>query len=78
MPKTITLRLQDDAYTMVKTAAESQHRSISNFMEWATFSYLTNVNVVDDKEMEEIIHHHGKNLRKARADYKKGKYHIVG
>lgn len=80
MPKTITLRLDDDTYKMLKTASEGEKRSISNFIEYATVSYLTGESYVSDTEMEYILKDKAllKNLKQAEDNIAKGKYKIVG
>jgi len=55
MPKTITLRIDDKIYTMFKQAADGEHRSISNFIEYAALSYLTEAIHVSDQEMKDIL-----------------------
>jgi len=41
MTKTITLRLDDEIYRLLKTAAKGEMRTISNFLEYAAIKYLT-------------------------------------
>ena len=79
MPKTITLRIENDIYKMLKTAANGAKRSISNFIEYATISYLTGEIYVSDKEMDEILHDRTllKSLKQAEKDISKGKFRIV-
>ena len=79
MPKTITLRVDDDTYTILKTAAEAERRSISNFIEYAAISHVTEEAFVDDDEMREIIRNKEliTSLSKAKEDIKKGRYRIV-
>ena len=79
MGKTITLRIDDDTYTLIKKAADGQRRSISNFIEFATVSYLTEDSYISDEEMNEIIMDKElvKNLREAKKDIKDRKYRIV-
>lgn len=55
MPKTVTIRLNDDTYNIIRSAAEGQMRSISNFIEYATLSYLTQEAFVSDEEMDQIV-----------------------
>ena len=55
MSKTVTIRLDEDTYRMIRHAAEGQMRSISNFIEFATVSYLTEETFVSDDEMAEIL-----------------------
>jgi uncharacterized protein (DUF1778 family) len=79
MGKTITLRIDDDTYDIFKTAAQAQRRTISNFIEYATLSYVTEEAFVDDHEMAAILKDKElvSSLRKAKVDIKKGKYRIV-
>ena len=53
--KTITLRIEDDVYNILKKAADGERRTISNFLENASLSYLTNEIYVSDYEMNKII-----------------------
>ena len=79
MAKTITLRVDDDIYQMIKTAADGQRRNLSNFIEFATLQYLTSATYVDDTEMELILNDSElvANLRQGFEDSKKGDYTIV-
>ena len=79
MEKTITLRIDDDTYTLIKKAADGQRRSISNFIEFATVSYLTEDSYISDEEMNEIIMDKEliKNIGAAKKDIKDRKYRIV-
>ena len=79
MGKTITLRIDDDTYTLIKKAANGQRRSISNFIEFATVSYLTEDSYISDEEMNEIIMDKEliKNIGAAKKDIKDRKYRIV-
>jgi predicted CopG family antitoxin len=54
MPKTVTMKIDDDIYEMFKKAAEGDRRSVSNFIEYAALAYLTNEIHVSDEEMNEI------------------------
>lgn len=79
MSKTITLRVDDDVYQMIKTAADGQRRNLSNFIEFATLQYLTSATYVDDAEMELILNDAElvANLRQGLEDIKKGDYTVV-
>jgi uncharacterized protein (DUF1778 family) len=76
MSRTITVRLKDPTYTLFKRAAEGAHRTLSNFVEYATLVYLTHEVYVSDEEMEEIQQFSG-TIRKGKGDIKKGKYTLV-
>ena len=54
MSKTITLRLDDKTYELIRAAANGERRSISNFIEYATVAYLAEDSFVSDTEMMEI------------------------
>ena len=54
MGKTITIRIDDATYKKIKLAAESEKRTISNFMEYATVAYLENSSFISDEELKEI------------------------
>lgn len=77
--KTVTLRIEDDVYNILKKAADGERRTISNFLENASLSYLTNEIYVSDYEMSEIIKDadFASGLKKCLGDIKKGKYEIV-
>jgi hypothetical protein len=79
MAKTITVRMDDSAYNKIKTAADSERRTISNFIEYATLAYVENSRFVSDEEMNEIVEDRVSidNLKKSLEDIKAGKYQIV-
>jgi len=79
MPKTITIRIDDDTYEMIKTAAEGERRSISNFIEYATVNYLTEESFVQDHEMEEILNDKKllEKLEKGKQDIAEGNYRFA-
>jgi len=79
MAKTVTLRIADDVYQLLKTAANGQRRNLSNFIEYATLQYLTSTAYVDDKEMEDILSDSElvSNLNSGIKNVKKGEYKIV-
>lgn len=77
--KTIKIRVDDNIYTILKKAAECEHRTISNFIENASLSYLTNEIVISDNEMNEIIKDKElvSGIKKGLSDINKGNYKIV-
>jgi len=74
------MRVDDDTYQLIKAAADGERRSISNFIEYATISFLTEESFVNDDEMDEILKDETllKNLKQGRKEIKEGKYTIVG
>jgi len=77
--KTVTMRVDDSIYDMIKLAAEGQRRNLSNFIEFATMQYLTSSQFVEKDEMTEILEDKElvENLMKGLEDFKKGEYTIV-
>lgn len=54
MSKTVTLRLPDEHYEVFRPYAESDIRSLSNFIETAALRYINEIEYVDEFEMEEV------------------------
>jgi len=77
--KTVTMRVDDSIYDMIKLAAEGQKRNLSNFIEFATLQYLTSSQFVDSSEMKEISSDKElvENLMNGLEDFKNGDYKIV-
>ena len=77
--KTVTMRVDDSIYNMIKLAAEGQRRNLSNFIEFATLQYLTSSQFVEKDEMSEILEDKDlvENLMNGLEDFKKGDYTIV-
>jgi predicted transcriptional regulator len=76
MAKTITMRVDDDLYRIIKKAADGEKRSVSNFLEWAAFNYITGELQVDKNEMEEILRNTA-DIDKGLKEAKEGKYRVV-
>jgi predicted transcriptional regulator len=79
MAKTVTVRVDDTTYQRIKSAADSERRTISNFIEYATMAYVESSTFVDDQEMKDIAGDKVllKNLKKSMDDIKRGNYRIV-
>jgi predicted transcriptional regulator len=79
MGKTITIRIDDATYHKIKAAAESEKRSISNFMEYATIAYLENNSFINDEEMNQIAEDQElmDRLQRSLQDIKAGNYRII-
>ena len=77
--KTITMRVDDSIYEMIKRAAEGQRRNISNFIEYATLQYLTSSQYVSDEEMNEILSEESlvESLKRGLEEAKNGEYTVV-
>lgn len=79
MAKTITIRLDDDTYNLIRNAAEGEMRSISNFIEYATLSYLTEESFVSEEEMEQLLSDEEllATLKGAKREAASKRYHVV-
>jgi len=79
MTKTVTLRMDEEVYNILKSAANGEKRTLSNFIEYAALNYLSSNSYVSGSEMDEIMN--DKNLmdglKKGMDDVNKGKYQIV-
>ena len=79
MGKTITIRIDDTVYQRIKSAAESERRTISNFMEYAALAYIESSSFIDEEEMKHIAQDKElmTNLKKSMEDIRRGSYRIV-
>jgi predicted transcriptional regulator len=55
MPKTVTIRLDDEVYSELREAAEAENRPLSNLIEVAALARVREQQFVDDAEMAEIL-----------------------
>ena len=79
MQKTVTVRVDESTYDRIKAAADSERRTISNFIEYATMSYVQNSSFVADDEMKGIVEDGDliNSLSRSLEDIKEGKYRII-
>ncbi len=77
--KTLTLRVDDDIYAMIKLASQGAKRNISNFIEYATLQYLTSNQYIENEEMNEILNDKEliKSLNQGLKEAKEGNYTFV-
>ena len=77
--KTVTMRVDDTIYEIIKSAANGQKRNMSNFIEFATMQYLTSTEYVDNAEMTEILDNQElvDNLKFGLKDLENGRYKVV-
>jgi uncharacterized protein (DUF1778 family) len=76
MAKTITVRVEEITYNILKKAAEGQKRTISNYLEYAALNFTVNESIVDDDEMKEILNFE-KDLKKGIKDISEGRYTVI-
>ena len=55
MPKTVTLRLDDETYRIFTSAARADNRSLANLIQTAALDRIREQQFVDDYEMAEIL-----------------------
>lgn len=79
MAKTITIRIDDETYEKIKSAAESEKRTISNFMEYATLSYMESSSFVSEEEMQQLAQDSQllSNIKESLNDIQNGRYRLV-
>ena len=79
MSKTVTLRLSDNVYSLFCACAESDNRSLSNFIETSALQHLREHEYVDDLEMAEINSDKAlqKRLRRAYRNVKARRIRLV-
>ncbi|MCI5221668.1 MAG: hypothetical protein WGN25_03660 [Candidatus Electrothrix sp. GW3-4] len=77
--KTVTMRVDDAVYRMIKTAADGQKRNLSNFIEFAVMQYLSSAQYVDNDEMDEILRDTElvQNLKNGIKELEQGEYTLV-
>ena len=78
MSKTVTLRLNENIYELFRAMAESDNRTLSNFIETSALRYIEEHEYVDEYEMDEIRENKqlNRSLKRALKDMKgkKGKF----
>ncbi len=79
MPKTLTMRLDDEAYKTFAQAAKAERRSLANLVETAALRYIRESNFVDDLEMAEILSRPElvRRLKAGSLDVRRRKGHFV-
>ena len=79
MTKTVTLRLEEEIYSVFLEAAKAENRPLSNLIETAALSRIREQQFVDDAEMSEIMANENlmKRLKKGTRDSQMGKGRFV-
>jgi len=80
MSRTITLRLKDSFYNLLRRLAEQDNRTLSNFIETSTLRYIEEHEYADEYEMAEIRGNQelNKSLKRGVKDTKLKKGRFVG
>ena len=79
MSKTVTLRLNENIYELFRAMAETDNRTLSNFIETSALRYIEQLEYMDDYEMAEIRGNQqlNKSLKRAIKDRKSQKGNFV-
>jgi hypothetical protein len=80
MPKTVTLRIDDETYQAFLTRAVAENRALGNFIETAVKEHIRECDFADDSEMNEIRANERliERLRKGSKDARKKKGRMIG
>ena len=80
MSRTITLRLKDSVYNLLRRLARQDNRTLSNFIETSTLRYIEEHEYADEYEMAEIRDNQelNKSLKRGMKDAKLKKGRFVG
>jgi len=80
MSRTITLRIKDNLYNLLRRLAEQDNRTLSNFIETSTLRYIEEHEYADEYEMAEIRGNQelNKSLKRGMKDAKLKKGRFVG
>jgi predicted transcriptional regulator len=80
MSRTITLRLKDSFYNLLRRLAEQDNRTLSNFIETSTLRYIEEHEYANEYEMAEIRDNQelNKSLKRGMKDAKLKKGRFVG
>ena len=80
MPKTVTLRIDDETYRIFQKRAEAENRALGNFIETAVKEHIREYDFADDSEMAGILANERlvERLRKGAKDARKKKGRMIG
>lgn len=80
MPKTVTIRIDDDTYRSFVRRAKAENRSLANFIETAVTQHIRECDFTDDAEMAELLANTDlvERLQKGSRDAKRKKGALIG
>jgi len=80
VPKTLTIRVDDDTYGAFVKRAKAENRSVANFIENAVKTHIRDHDFVDDLEMAEILANERlmERLKRGAREAKRRKGTLVG
>ena len=77
--KTITLRLNDNSYDLIKKASKGEKIAISNYIEYVTLKHISKTTFVSYEEMKEILNDKEllNKLEEAKNNIKNREYKLI-
>jgi len=80
MPKTVTLRIDNETYRAFLKRARAQNRSLANFIETAVKEHILEAEFVEDSEMADILANDRlvDRLRRGSRDARRRKGTMIG
>jgi predicted transcriptional regulator len=80
MPRTVTLRLKDSVYNLLRRLAEQDNRTLANFIETCSLRYIQEHEYADEYEMVETRRDEelNKSLKRGLKDAKAKNGRFVG
>ena len=80
MSKTLTIRVDEQTYVMLKNHALAQNRSLSNFIETTVKEHIQESEFLDKEEMSDILTNKKlvERLRRGSHDAEKKKGKLIG
>ncbi len=80
MPKTVTIRVDDETYHLFMKRAKAESRSLANFIETAAKQHIRECDFADDAEMAEILSNENlvKQLKKGSEEARRKKGAMIG
>ena len=80
MPKTVTLRVDDETYRSFIERAKAEQRSLSSFIETAVKQHIREADFTDDAEMAEILSNEDlvRRLKKGSGQARRRKGKMIG
>jgi len=80
VPKTVTIRINDETYRSFVKRAKAENRSLANFIETAVTEHIRECDFADGSEMAELLANEElvRRLRKGSGDAKRKKGAMIG
>ena len=79
MSKTVTIRLSEEDYKVISSAAQGERRPISNFITHRVMEAIADMTTVDNGEMKDILSDEKvmRGIQRGREQFAQGKGRLV-